>query len=256
MTRCRYSPDAVLWYDFAMKVPPRLVPNASQPDALFGEQRHVPRFPLPKEQIKFLFEDGTYKVCAIRDLSANGVGISLLEHGEVLLFPLGQEYEAEIKLGTESISVRVIVRRVSAWSVGCEFLNADKVLLDKVTQFLNPMGIGKSFKKVSLDLNPEMAAYGLSAWYHGSSSTDLYFWNDTRGGIERALLCMGNQFWDWSLENKQRTGTLEREAADLMQLKFDSEPARETLHLAAKVLEHAEVLDYRLVSFLRDQMRN
>ena len=238
-----------------MKVPPRLVPNTKEPEVLFQEQRQVPRFPLPKEQIKFLLEDSQPKVCAIRDLSASGLGISLLEHGEALLFPLGQEYLAELKLDNETFHVPLVVRRVSAWSIGFEFLGADQVLKDKITRFLNPMVIGKSLKKVSLQLNPDVADYGLSSWYHGSAGTDLYFWSDARGGIERVVLCFGDHFWEWSLENKLRTGSFEREGGNRARFAFDENPSGEMVQLAAKVLEHAEVLDYRLVSFLKDQIR-
>lgn len=238
-----------------MKVPPRLVPNTQEPEVLFQEQRQVPRFPLPKEQIKFFMEDEHTKVCAIRDLSESGLGISLLEHGEALLFPLGQEYQAELKLNGETYQVPLVVRRVSAWSVGFEFLHSDPDLKKQITRFLNPMMIGKSLKKIALQLNPDIADFGLSSWYHGSAGTDLYFWSDSRGGVERVLLCFGDHFWEWSLEHKQRTGSFEREGGNRARFAFDESVSPEMRELALKVLEHGEVLDYRLVSFLKDQVK-
>lgn len=239
-----------------MKLPPRLVPVSKEQESLFKEQRMVPRFPLPKEQIKFFLPDGEHKVFAIRDLSSNGLGISLLEPGEVLLFPVGQEYQAEIKFDQSSEIVPLIVRRSAAWSIGFEFINPNADLMARIESFLNPLMIGKSLKKVSLDLNPEVAAYGLSAWYHGANATDLYFWSDTRGGVERVLLCVGNRFAEWNTENGLRSGQMERESGDKAQLSFDNSPSGEILILAVKILEQAEVLDYRLVSFLKDQFNS
>jgi hypothetical protein len=238
-----------------MKVPPRLVPNTQASDSLFKEQRQVPRFPLPKEQVKIFMDNDYAKVCAIRDMSETGLGISLLEPGEVLLFPLGQEYNAELKLGEDTFRITLVVRRVSAWSVGLEFLHDNVDLALKIGQFLNPMVIGKSLKKVALQLNPDVADFGLSSWYHGAAGTDLYFWSDARGGVDRVLLCFGDHFWEWSLENNQRTGSFEREDGSRANFSFDLNLSAEMRALAFKILEHGEVLDYRLVSFLKDQVK-
>jgi hypothetical protein len=85
-----------------------------------SEQRIVPRFPLPKEKMKFVFDD-LEKIFAVRDISLVGLGISLLEFSESLLFPLGSECEAELKLGLDPLHVKMRVTRTSAWSVGFLF---------------------------------------------------------------------------------------------------------------------------------------
>lgn len=215
------------------------------------EQRLVPRFPLPKEKIKFIFEDGE-KVFAVRDISISGLGISLLEFGESLLFPEGYRCKAELKLDSTFV-VDLRVARVSAWSIGLAFDELKPEIQQKIKEFVDPLHIGSSLKLVDHRAAPEAFLQGMSSWYHGDSGTDIFFWKDARGGLNRALICLGKRFWEWNHADGVSTGDMERLEGDRVTLHRDMTPDPKTRLQVRKVLEHAEVLDYRLVSFLKDQ---
>lgn len=217
-----------------------------------SEQRIVPRFPLPKEKMKFIFED-LEKIFAVRDISLRGLGISLLEFSESLLFPVGAECQAELKLGQESIQVKVRVKRTSAWSVGFLFEELSAEQQELIQSFVDPLHIGRSLKIVDKLGAPEAFLQGMSAWYHGDSATDLFLWNDQRGGLSRALFCLGRKFWEWEAGGSVSTGEVQREEGDKVTLSRDVTPDPKTRDMVRKVLEHAEVLDYRLASFLKDK---
>lgn len=217
-----------------------------------SEQRVVPRFPLPKEKMKFVFDD-VEKVFAVRDISMRGLGISLLEFSESLLFPVGSECEAELKLGADQLPVKMRVMRTSAWSVGFMFENLSPEHQEKIQSFVDPLHIGRSLKVVDRRGAPDAFLQGMSAWYHGDSATDLFLWNDQRGGLSRALFCLGKKFWEWEVGGRVSTGEVQREEGDRVILHRDATPDPKTREMVRKVLEHAEVLDYRLASFLKDK---
>ena len=217
------------------------------------KQRLVPRYPLPKEKAKFFFEEGE-KVFALRDISLKGIGINFLEHNEVLFFPLGYHCKAELKLDDHSFLVDLKVARSSAWAAGFTFENLAHDLETKIIAIIDPLRIARSLRPVDPKAKPEGFFQGISSWYHGDSSTDLYFWHDTRGGLERALLLLGEDFWEWSLQEGIRTGRLERLQGDNAELRYDQSRQNRLHYKAQKILEHAESLDYRLVNFLQQQI--
>jgi hypothetical protein len=216
------------------------------------ELRTVPRFPLPKEKIKFVFEDGE-KIFAVRDISSRGLGISLLEFGESVLFPQGYHCDAELKLDGAPMLLRVRVARVSAWSVGFVFENLADEQRERIEAFVDPLHIGGSLRPVDKQGAPSAFQQGMSAWYHGDSGTDLFLWNDQRGGVQKVLFCSGRRFWEWQEKSGVSTGEVRRQEADKVVLLRDATPDPQTRALFRKVLEHTEVLDYRLVSFLREK---
>ncbi len=230
------------------------------------EQRLVPRFPLPKEQAKFFFDDFADleessglkgKIFAIRDISANGIGIGLLEVGEALLFPVGTFCRAELKLGNTLVSVRLKVARINAWSIGFVFVDIEQTSKDLIQRFIHPLRVAKSMKSVSVHDLTSTFATGVSTWYHGESATDLYFWRDARGGVNRVLLSMGKNFWEWSDQavgpNRVRTGTMDFLEDDRAEFHYHPHLSAEIVETAWKILEHIEGMDYRLVNFLKDQ---
>jgi len=214
--------------------------------------RTVPRFPLPKEKMKFVFEDGE-KIFAVRDISSRGLGISLLEFGESVLFPEGYKCHADLRLEGEPLLVAVKVVRVNAWSVGFVFEDLSEEQQAKIDAFIDPMNIGSSLRLVDKEGVPEAFLQGMSAWYHGDSGADFFFWNDNRGGLQKALLCLGKRYWEWSDSGGVATGEVQRLEGDKVALHRDQTPDASTRGMGRKVLEHAEVLDYRLVSFLRER---
>ncbi|MGZ3649728.1 MAG: PilZ domain-containing protein [Bdellovibrionota bacterium] len=216
------------------------------------EQRVVPRYPLPKEKMKFVFED-LEKIFAVRDISARGLGISLLEYGEALLFPEGYQCKAELKLDGDILRVKVRVTRVSAWTVGFVFeeLTPEQQLL--IDAFIDPLHVARSLKKVDQTGAPEAFLRGMSSWYHGDSGTDLFLWNGTRGGLSRALFCFGRKYWEWDEGLGVSTGEIQRMEGDKVVMHKEVTPDPRTCLSVRKVLEHAEVLDYRLVTFLREK---
>jgi hypothetical protein len=216
------------------------------------EQRLVPRFPLPKEKIKFHF-DGTERVFAVRDISVKGLGISLLEYGESLLFPRGFKCEADLKLDMEHLRVKLKVARVSAWSVGFLFETLPIDQQESIQSFVDPLRIGSSLRLIDQNIAPDAFLTGMSAWYHGDSATDLFFWNNARSGVSRVLFCQGSVYWEWREDDGVATGELERLEGDKVLFHKDVTPSPKTRALTRKVLEHADVLDYRLVSFLKDK---
>lgn len=216
------------------------------------EQRVVPRYPLPKEKMKFVFEEHE-KVFAVRDISSLGIGISLLEYGESLLFPEGYSCIAELKLDGEALGVKVRVARVSAWTVGLLFDELSPDQREKINAFIDPLHIARSLKKVDQRGAPDAFLRGMSSWYHGDPATDLFLWNGTRGGVSRALFCCGRKYWEWDEGLGVSTGEMQRLEGDKVVMHRDVTPDPRTCQGFRKVLEHADVLDYRLVSFLKEK---
>ncbi|MGZ3707015.1 MAG: PilZ domain-containing protein, partial [Bdellovibrionota bacterium] len=163
--------------------------------------------------MKFVFED-LEKIFAVRDISARGLGISLLEYGEALLFPEGYQCKAELKLDGDILRVKVRVTRVSAWTVGFVFeeLTPEQQLL--IDAFIDPLHVARSLKKVDQTGAPEAFLRGMSSWYHGDSGTDLFLWNGTRGGLSRALFCFGRKYWEWDEGLGVSTGEIQRMEGD------------------------------------------
>jgi hypothetical protein len=216
------------------------------------EFREVPRFPLPKEKAKFYF-DGEEKIFAVRDLSLKGLGISLLEFGDSLFFAEGDTFDAELRLSNAVFQVKVRCTRLSAWSVGFEFYEASEDLQSTVRDLINPMHIGSSLKKVEKSGAPEAFLQGMTAWYHGDSGSDLFFWGGARGGVDRALFCFGQKFWEWREDQGISTGEMKRQEGETVVLNRDHTPDPRTREFVRKMLEHADALDYRLVTFLREK---
>jgi hypothetical protein len=217
-----------------------------------AEHREVPRYPLPKEKMKFIFED-LEKIFAVRDISSRGLGISLLEYGEALLFPEGYRCEAELKLDGEVLRVKVRVVRVNAWSVGFVFEDLDSTQRGQIEAFLDPMHLAGSLKRVDQSGAPEAFLRGMSSWYHGDSGTDLFFWNEARGGVSRALFCFGRKYWEWDASLGVATGEIQRMEGEKVVMHREVTPDPRTCLLVRKVLEHAHILDYRLVTFLKEK---
>lgn len=230
------------------------------------EQRLVPRFLLAKEQAKFFFEgfdgldnkdDSPGKIFAVRDISASGIGIGLLELGEALLFPVGSFCRAELKFGASLLSVRLKVARINAWSIGFVYVDLPKEIEEAITAFIQPLRVARSMKKVDVTKISSSFAAGISTWYHGDSATDLYFWTNARGGVEKLLLCMGKNFWEWSetprVAENIRTGTFDFLEGDRAEFHYHPRASGEIMEMAIKILEHIEGMDYRLVNFLKDQ---
>ena len=212
----------------------------------------MPRFPLPKEKMKFVFEEGE-KVFAVRDISSRGLGISLLEFGESVLFPEGYSCKAELKIDGDPLLVKVRVARVNAWSVGFTFEDLSDEEQDRINAYVDPLHIGTSLRLVDRKGAPEAFLTGMSAWYHGDSGADFFFWNDKRGGVQKALLCVGKRFWEWQEAHGVATGEVLRQEGDKVVLHRDPTPDPKILSLMRKILENADSLDYRLVSFLKEK---
>lgn len=217
------------------------------------EHRLVPRFPLPKEKVKFFFKE-SQPIFAVRDISSSGLGISLLEFGDVAFFPEGSACEAELKLDGEPLKVHLKVARTSAWSVGFTFEEMAAPVREKILQFIDPLQIGASLKSVDKKGAPEAFLLGMSAWYHGNSATDLFFWGDSRGGVHKALLCVGSHFWQWQEAGGVSTGEVSRQEGDRVALHRDATLDLRMVNLTRKVLEHADAVDSRLRSFLRERL--
>jgi hypothetical protein len=216
------------------------------------EQRVVPRYPLPKEKMKFVFPE-MEKVFAVRDISSRGLGISLLEYGEALLFPEGYQCSAELKLDGEPLLVKVRVTRVSAWTVGFVFDELTPEQKQRIDDFIDPLHVARSLKKVDQKGAPDAFLRGMSNWFHGDSGTDLFLWNGTRGGLSRALFCFGRKYWEWDETLGVSTGEMQRLEGDKVVMHKDVTPEPRTCVAVRKVLEHADVLDYRLVTFLKEK---
>lgn len=216
------------------------------------EFREVPRFPLPKEKIKFFMEDQE-KVFAVRDLSLKGLGIGLIEFGDSLFFQETEVFRAELRLGKDPHQVMLKCTRLSAWSVGFEFVEISDALRALIQDVINPMHIGSTLKKVDRTGAPDAFLQGMTAWYHGDSGSDLFFWGGARGGVDRALFCFGQKFWEWREESGISTGEMRRQEGETVALHRDTTPDPKTREFVRKMLEHADALDYRLVTFLREK---
>ena len=162
--------------------------------------------------------------------------------------------KAELKIDqSEPIQVTVRVVRVNAWSVGFQFESLPEDYMAKIRDFVNPIHIGSSLRLVSDKVAPEAFLQGMSAWYHGASGSDLFLWGDKRGGISRALFSLGKNFWEWTDSSGVATGEMERLEGDKVVMHKDATPDPKIRTVVRKVLEHTTVLDYRLVSFLKEK---
>jgi hypothetical protein len=217
------------------------------------ELRSVPRFPIPREKMKFRFPQGE-RVFAVRDISRNGIGIGLLEFTDSLLFPKDYRCEGELKLPDGVINLSLRVTRVNGWSVGFVFESADSAFEERIASFLDPIMVARSLRLMDQASAPEAFLRGLSVWYHGEPEMDLYLWESGGVGPQRALFCFGERFWEWREEQGAATGLLERRGPDRLALMRDMTPNPKFLVFVRKVLEEADVLDYRLVSFLKERI--
>jgi hypothetical protein len=193
------------------------------------------------------------KVFALRDLSSQGLGIDLSEHGEVLLFPLGQHYSARLNLGGDLFAVELEVKRIEAANVGFKFLGLGDVLERKIEETVSPLRIAATLKSIRTGDIPESFREGVDAWFHGEMNTDLFFWIDGDGLPTKVVLLWNGNFWEWTSSLGTRTG----EAVLDFNRKIDLHPDPRALHSriyqARKILENAEEVDYRWVEFLLKQ---
>ena len=116
-----------------------------------------------------------------------------------------------------------------------------------------PFTWGRSLRKVEPTGAPDAFLRGLTSWFHGDSGTDVFFWGGNRGGLSRALFCFGRKYWEWDDAQGVATGEIQRLEGDKVVLHREATPDPKTCKAVRKVLEHAEVLDYRLVTFLKEK---
>ena len=213
------------------------------------DRRRLPRYPIHHETLKLELQ-GASKVFAVRDLSSAGVGIELLEHSEVLLFPEATRYEAELNLDGSTFPVKLQVARNGAATVGFEFIEPTEDLLTAVRDFIDPLHISHSLREIAVKDAPDAYGEGISLWYHGDLNTDLYLWLDAGGKILRALLTWNGVFWEWSGEEGSQTGALVHDQDGKSDLTYDPMPQHKTVYQARKILENASVIPQGLVDFL------
>jgi hypothetical protein len=124
---------------------------------------------------------------------------------------------------------------------------------ERIDAYINPLHVAHSLKKVDPTGAPDAFLRGLQNWYHGDSGVDLFFWGGSRGGVSRALFCFGRNFWEWDDSEGVATGEIQWLEGDNVVLCKDATPDPRMRDKVRKLLEHAEVLDYRLVSFLKEK---
>ncbi len=210
----------------------------------------LPRFPLHSEQVK-IHMDSYERIFALRDISLSGMGIDLLEHGDVLLFPQAKNCDAELHFQGEWFKVELTVARNGAASVGFSFVNPSEELRQRVETFLDPIRIGQSLKQISMENAPEAFGEGITRWYHGESNADLYLCENVEEIPHRVLLTWNGLFLEWTSNDGLRTGELEHEQGSKVLLHYTEQPKHATIYQGRKILENAPVLDYRLVDLMR-----
>lgn len=217
------------------------------------DRRVLPRFPLHSEQVKIHMESYE-RIFALRDLSLSGVGIDLLEHGDVLLFPEKKDCKAELHLQGEWFQIDLKVARNGAASVGFSFVEPSDELRKRIEDFLDPIRIGNSLKQISMENAPEAFGEGITRWYHGESNADLYLCENAEGQPFRVLLTWNGLFLEWVNGEELRTGELEHEQGSKVLLHYDQTTRHSTIYQGRKILENAPILDYRLVDLMQRQL--
>lgn len=217
------------------------------------DKRVLPRFPLQSEQVKIHF-DSYARIFALRDLSMTGMGIDLLEHGDVLLFPEGQVYSSELHLHGEWFPLQLRVARNGAASVGFSLVDPSDDLRERIERFLDPIRIGRSFKKISMENAPEAFGEGITCWFHGESNSDLYLCESADGQLYRFLLTWNGLFCEWSDPDGLRTGELEHAQGSRVLLHYEAQVKHSTIYQGRKILENASILAYRLADQMQRHM--
>jgi len=205
------------------------------------ERREYPRFPVRHEIIKFLVRNSE-KTFQLRDLSFAGLGIELAEHGETLLFPMGQQYRARLNLAGETFPVEVEAKRVEAAHVGFAFRNLTDPLRARIEETIDPLRIALSLKAIRAPNLTDSFREGVTAWYHGEMNSDLYLWQDGVGEPLKAVLLWNGQFWEWSAAAGVRTGEASQDFDKKLDLHPDSQPLHKRVYQARKILENVTEL--------------
>lgn len=214
------------------------------------ERREFPRFPVRHEIIRFAILERE-KTFQLRDLSLVGLSIELAEHGETLLFPIGQRYSARLNLAGETFPVELEVKRIDAANVGFAFCELSEELRERVEATIDPLRIAHSLKPIRGQGSPEFFREGVTAWYHGEMNTDLYLWQGEQGEILKVVLFWNGQFWEWSAATGIRTGEATLDFDKKLDLHPDPQPLHRRVYQARKILENARDLDYGLADSLR-----
>ena len=212
-------------------------------------RRVLPRFPLHSEQVKIHLESYE-RIFVLRDVSLSGMGIDILEHSDILLFPEKKIFQGKLHLQGDWFQVELKVERNGVASVGFSFQDPSDELRKRIEDFLDPILIGKSIKQISMENAPEAFGEGITSWYHGESNSDLYLCENAEGQPFRVLMTGNGLFLEWVNSEDLRTGELEHEQGSKVLLHYDANARHSTTYQGRKILENTPILDYRLVDLI------
>lgn len=155
------------------------------------ERRRVPRLSLASEQFR-LAENG--KIFSVDDLSIEGMGLSLIEREDLILFPPGRVVSGDLHIGDEKVHVDLHIKTIHGKTVGCRFQELSDLAKRSLEVFLDPNRLGKLLKSMPAHQEERVI------WYHGPGTTDLIIWKGPDRISRRFVLYVYGSFVQWDRE--------------------------------------------------------
>ena len=163
------------------------------------ERRRIPRLDLFKDQFRL---EENHKVFSVLNLSLEGMALRVLEAEDLVHFTVGRELSGILNVHGHKISVKAHVQYIRQTVIGCFFKDLEEKAKEVLQKYLCPKRLGAELHRVP----PGDFA---SAWFHGSSGTDLLFWEDEQGRPQRISLFVLGSFVQWDLQEGLVTGRAE-----------------------------------------------
>lgn len=163
------------------------------------EMRRRPRVSLAAEQFR-LSSNG--KVFSIADLSTEGMALRVLQHEDLMIFPVAMKIEGVLNLKGIRNPIHARVKYVGKERVGCQFEDLLPEVKKEIEVFLDPQILGR-------ELKPLPSHETGSLWYHGPSGTDLLFWRGIDGKFLRFVFYFHGSSVCWDEDSGVVTGKIQ-----------------------------------------------
>ncbi|EQC44305.1 PilZ domain-containing protein [Bacteriovorax sp. Seq25_V] len=217
------------------------------------EKRIFPRFPFSYLVFRANSNAKSYQV---KDISYNGMSIALKD-GEST-FSEGDSISGEIHWHGVKVEVSMLVRRVSADSIGVEFTGGRSTEI-AMKDFLSISNIAKSMKPIHEYKDQMEIPSNLSFWLRCDGPFELFIWKHADGEVSKIQIIMMANFIEWndgkglssgkilSVRNTDTPLTNEEEFEFLIDDKLDEEKldfAKEIIREINHDLLSKEVYDF------------
>ena len=161
------------------------------------ERRLLPRLNLGSEQFK-LTQNG--KIYPLMDLSQGGMGFWIIDPADCQIFSVVLELEGHLNLRRIKYPIKARIRYLSKDRVGCEFENLSSTVKDAITQFLDPVSLGKELRPLPAN------EIRNTLWYHGPTGTDLLYKRSADGHYRQLTIYVLGSYVHWEETEGLSTG--------------------------------------------------